>query len=290
MLQHLSYHQIDFTKYDACIVQSHFPLIYATSWYLDISTAKDWDVLVLDDYQAVMPIPYARLKRSFWKKSVVQAYFAQQLGVISPNVLDPTIQSRFIEHLKRLKPVVYHLNHTQLEVAKTMALKQRNNFILDLNLPYEALFKNFTSSKRQRVRKTEKNGLTLDRISVEEFISFQSKYMPLNESKRILAKKKELMTYCLAHELGEIFAAYHNNDLVAVAFFMLYKNRIYYTQSASNDQGRKLLGTDFILNSMIKKYANTDKVLDFEGSELPGVAKFVQSFGAVNEPYPVIAV
>jgi len=42
-----------------------------------------------------------------------------------------------------------------------------------------------------------------------------------------------------------------------------------------------------LFDSIIEEYAGQKKILDFEGSGIPGVARFFQSFGAVNEPYYV---
>jgi len=37
---------------------------------------------------------------------------------------------------------------------------------------------------------------------------------------------------------------------------------------------------------VIQKYAGQGYTLDFEGSEIPGVATFFRKFGAKNSPYP----
>ena len=57
-IYYLPYQQIDKEKWDACIAQSSNSLIYACSFYLE-ALSENWDALVLDDYEAVMP----RLKR-----------------------------------------------------------------------------------------------------------------------------------------------------------------------------------------------------------------------------------
>ena len=48
--------QIDKTKWDNCINAAANGLLYARSYYLD-TTAITWDALVLNDYEAVMPLP-----------------------------------------------------------------------------------------------------------------------------------------------------------------------------------------------------------------------------------------
>ena len=51
--------ELNVSKYDACIENSVQEKIFGFSWYLDI-VADQWDVLVLDDYKAVMPIPWRK--------------------------------------------------------------------------------------------------------------------------------------------------------------------------------------------------------------------------------------
>ncbi|VAW26447.1 hypothetical protein MNBD_BACTEROID04-1052, partial [hydrothermal vent metagenome] len=57
MIYYYKRNQIDIVKYDTCITKSINTRVYANSWYLDI-VADNWDVLVLNDYEAVMPLPW----------------------------------------------------------------------------------------------------------------------------------------------------------------------------------------------------------------------------------------
>ena len=45
------------TKWDACIEKAPNGMVYAFSYYLN-SMAKNWDALVLNDYDAVMPLTW----------------------------------------------------------------------------------------------------------------------------------------------------------------------------------------------------------------------------------------
>ena len=41
----------------------------------------------------------------------------------------------------------------------------------------------------------------------------------------------------------------------------------------------------FLLDNIIKEFSQTGLVLDFEGSDIPGIEHFYKSFGAINQPY-----
>ena len=48
--------EIDTAKYDGCIDSAKNSLIYGFSWFLD-SVCEDWACLILNDYEAVFPLP-----------------------------------------------------------------------------------------------------------------------------------------------------------------------------------------------------------------------------------------
>ncbi|MDP4600608.1 MAG: hypothetical protein NWS84_05650, partial [Polaribacter sp.] len=88
MILYLKRAALDVEKYDLCIENSIQSRIYAFSWYLDI-VADHWDVLVLNDYEAVMPLPW---KKKFGLKYITQPYFCQQLGIFSKEEISEEIQ------------------------------------------------------------------------------------------------------------------------------------------------------------------------------------------------------
>ena len=89
MIYFVKRNQIDEEKYNNCIATSLQSRMYAYSWYLDI-VADNWNVLVLDDYEAVMPLPF---HKKFLISYISQPFFTQQLGVFSKeNITEETIQ------------------------------------------------------------------------------------------------------------------------------------------------------------------------------------------------------
>ena len=79
MITYTKRKEVDIAKYNACIENSIQSRISAFSWYLDI-VADNWDVLVLDDYKAVMPIPW---RKKFGIKYVYPPLWLLELGVFS---------------------------------------------------------------------------------------------------------------------------------------------------------------------------------------------------------------
>ena len=76
-IAYLTYQQINKSKWDDCINKSINKLIYAESFYLDTIT-ENWDAIVLNDYEAVMPLIW---KKKFGIKYLYQPAFLQQAGI-----------------------------------------------------------------------------------------------------------------------------------------------------------------------------------------------------------------
>ena len=54
-LIYIKHQDIDFKKWDATILSSAFPFVFAQSFYLN-ATCPNWDALIIGDYESVFPI------------------------------------------------------------------------------------------------------------------------------------------------------------------------------------------------------------------------------------------
>jgi hypothetical protein len=55
--------------------------------------------------------------------------------------------------------------------------------------------------------------------------------------------------------------------------------------NTTSEEGKKTEANHFLINAIIKEFAGTKMLLDFEGSDLPGVKAFYENFGVTNQPY-----
>src|ERR1051325_4489828 len=76
-IQYLAHKDIDKKKWNRCIDNADNGLIYAYSFYLDCM-AKNWDALVQNDYEAVMPLTW---KKKYGIRYLYQPFLTAQLGV-----------------------------------------------------------------------------------------------------------------------------------------------------------------------------------------------------------------
>ncbi|MEE9408763.1 MAG: hypothetical protein V3V28_11890 [Polaribacter sp.] len=277
MIQYIKRENIDVAKYDVCIENSIQSRIYAYSWYLDI-VADNWGVLVLNDYEAVMPIPW-RVK--YFIKYVSQPDFCQQLGVFSKKEISEILQKKMTQEIpNKFLKVILNFNSANFSTPK---MKLRKNYVLELNTDYSRILKSFSKGRKHAVKKSEKNHLYIKNTTIIELIKMKREfYKHETFSSEIIER---LSYYLLSNKKGFILGVYKEEALLGGGLFLKSNNRITYLFSSFNSEGRKLQAASFLINNIIKRYVNSNFVLDFEGGNLPNIGSFFKSFGSKNEMY-----
>lgn len=284
MIKYIKRSELDDVKYDACIENALNTRIYAYSWYLDI-VADNWDALVLNDYEAVMPLPLLRMKRNFFIAKILQPGFCQQLGVFTIVKLSELNLKTFLDNFIKLKPKNYSFN-TENMIPLNYSLNKKVNYELNLEREYETIALKYSKNLKRNINKAKKNSLIVsNNASVEELISIKRDCMKHQISSKKFNIITKLMNELIYKNLGEICSVTINDDIIASAFFIKSKNRIIHLFSASNELGRKYGAMSLLFDTMIKQNVNKKKVMDFEGSMIVGVAKFFESFGAEQKNY-----
>ena len=285
MIKYVLRANIDEDKYNTCVKESCQPLQYGYSWYLDI-VAPQWDALILNDYEAVMPLPW---KRKYFIKYIYQPFFCQQLGVFA-KANSEELTERFIESIPKSFLKVY----LQLNSANVLSEKRKNteriNYILPLQNSYEDTYKRFSKGRKHAVGLGIKNRLNVESFSVDELIliaknHYEFKNFSLNEYNLLKKLIDKLQSINKAILVG---IRDSNNALIGGSIFLLDSTRIIYLFSAMTKEGKKKQVASFLLNDVIEKNSASQMILDFEGSMIPGIASFFKSFGATLENYQVI--
>jgi len=61
--------------------------------------------------------------------------------------------------------------------------------------------------------------------------------------------------------------------------------RMHYLLSVSSRTGRERQGMFMVIDRVIQKHSGTPVILDFEGSNIPSIARFFKGFGAQSQLY-----
>ena len=284
MVQYLTRQQIEVEKYDRCIVNACNTRIYAYSWFLDI-VCDDWDVLIIENYKAVMPLPK---RKKYGINYIYLPPWVQQLGIFSKDVITASLVDQFIKGIpKKFKMVDVFFNSENTIQQKK--IKARKNFILSLNRPYKAIHAQFSKGRRSSIKKGIKERLTIgENYKSEKIIAFfrQHKGNELKKDAADYLVLNKLMAKALSLGFAESIGVINlDKELIGGAFFFKDQHRITYLFSAINKEGRDKQAMSFLIDHMIKKYAKNEFIFDFEGSVIDELASFFKSFGAEQETY-----
>jgi hypothetical protein len=294
MLQLLTHNQIDRAQWEACLAQTENPLVYAHAWYLDVVCKKQWHAIVEvqnSGYVSLFPVPVSAF---FGSKSVVMPLFVQQLGLFLTKESQHRNPETYFKILaENYDKLLYQMPARNFEPANLNARWQwrhRPNYELALVEPYEVLRQRYSSNDLKRNLKKavaaqlEKKPAASMKCLIQLFR--QNKGLELTDLKeRHYRRLEKLFQRAQQEGAGSVWEAWYGDEVVAAAFFLRTPQRTTYVFGASNQLGRKVAAMAFLLDLAIREEAGSGKTFDFEGSEIPGVAKFYANFGAQPVPY-----
>jgi hypothetical protein len=285
MINYINRKDLEVGKYNDCIENSIQSRIYAFSWYLDI-VADNWGVLVQNDYEAVMPIPW---KRKYGIKYVYPLLWVLELGVFYAD--NKTKIAPFLAILfNKFRFVESKLNSTEKFISRKNQLVGKQFQTLSLKEVYPAIYSKYRKDRKKDIRKA----VHLDLI--EKWNDIPDKLIVLfknNVGKRtpnILEHDytilENLMLACLERKVGEILSIYDkNSNLVASGFFIKHKDVVTILVSSTDFKNRNNGANTFLIDRAIFKFQKNFNTFNFGGSSIKSIAKYFLSFGAKTEDY-----
>ncbi len=283
-IQYLKQHEIDKIKWDACINSAGNGLVYAYSFYLD-HMADNWDALVMNDYEMVMPLPW---RRKYGFHYLYQPFLVAQLGLFG-NRITPSILQLFLAAIpSRFRLWEFPLNHSNLYPVDGFALYERANYILPLQRSYEDIYQNYRENLRRNLRKSEQYGSHSGTVSIDDVMSLSKEFNGEGHT-RELERFNILYQELAQKKMASCYGIFSKNDeLLASAAFLFSHKRAYYLLVGNHPNGRTLGASHALIDHFIKEHSGKELVLDFEGSDIRNLAFFYSSFGAQEEKYAAI--
>jgi hypothetical protein len=285
---YLTYEQIDKIKWDTCIDQAPNGLIYAYTVYLD-AMSEHWDALVLNDYEAVMPLT--------WNKKYTIHYLYQPPFTACLGVFGQLVNAEMFTAFLKAVPSKFnywdiYFNHGNLYPAAGFNLYERMNYVLDLNNTYDKLYSAYRENIKRNIKKSEQLGLKSNKnipvvdviqLAKEQANSFtapgDSAFTRFKKFYKLLNEQNKAVTYGIYTKEAQ---------LIASAVFLFSHNRAYYILVGNHPNGKTFGASHALINAFIKDHANQKLLLDFEGSDISSLAFFYSSFGARQEKYSAV--
>lgn len=283
MTIHLIPHEkIDKKKYDECINNASNGVIYALSWYLDITSPR-WQLLTTSDYSYVMPLP---IKKKFGISYIVQPLMCQQLGVFSSEIISEKILLLFFNKIK----VPYcNMHFNTGNIIDSLNFSFRSNYVLDISKDYDFIKRGYHKNTKYSLKKgLPLNVIISDNNTLESLFNFISKDSEIYAGalydiiKELIIKAQEknmLKTLCIQD--------IDSREILSAVCIFAWQDKLYYCLSVSSPRGKEIDASRFLIDAFISQNAENNKIFDFEGSSIPSIAMFFRSFGAKDDPYPV---
>jgi hypothetical protein len=289
VIRYYPHTEIDRQKWDECISRSLPSLPYAYSWYLD-TVSPAWDGLISGNYEAIMPLTF---KRKWSVTYIYRPYYAQQLGIFSPETLsEPAIDS-FVRNI----PPKFKFIHTNLNeqngLNDRLTAFRNTNHVIRVDRDYAHIVKDYSRNCRRNIKKAMDAGLTVGEETDERaFVKFvfdnlEHRISRLDwEQFRMLEK---IIAFAREKAAGQITGVYTlQRELCAAGFFMQTRDRQVFSVCASSARGKEHDAMYLLVDDQIKRSAGLKTWFDFSGSNIPGIAYFNQSFGARAVTYPTL--
>ncbi|MBS1669830.1 MAG: hypothetical protein JST58_20845 [Bacteroidetes bacterium] len=290
---HISYlrqKEIDKQKWDACISNADNGLVYPYSFYLD-TMAANWDALMLNDYQAVMPLTW---KKKLGFHYLYQPAFTASLGVFGKQLSEELV-IQFIQAIpKKFKFIDIALNYSNIFNLPSNFISTRNNYILSLNKDYASLFSTYKENIRRNIKRAKQVGCTIKKdIDIAQVIALAKPNLQQLTNINDDDYKNFETVYQHLYQQGKAitYGVYSpNQKLVASCAYFFSHQRAFYILVGNHPNGKTMGASHYMIDQFISDHAGQDLILDFEGSDIHNLAYFYSSFGAELELYPYLKI
>ncbi len=266
--------------WDDCVTQNQAP-IYLKFNYLN-NMCTNWVGLVLENYTGIMPICF---KQKWGIKYSYTPAFIQQLGWVGKPIEIKILEKSIYNFIRYGDIMLNHQNKFPLP-----ELHEKTNLIISLHTSYENICNNYSSDLKQNLKKAAKENLVYQTSTEIKLAISLYKYMYANRLEKTTQKDFDnFLNLCLnlnkIHNCLVRKVVNSNNELLSIALLLKDENRLYNIANSTTLLGRKTASNHFLIDQILKEFANSNLIFDFEGSDLPGVQSFYQNFGALNQPY-----
>jgi hypothetical protein len=283
MIKYLKHHEIDYKRWDETLTKSHNKMPYALTWYLD-AVSPGWEALIEGDYEFIMPLT---VKKKYGIPYITKPLFSQQLGVFSEKPISNQKISEFINQIPK-KFIIKYINFNYNNLINSSKAIQKPNFELNLNTNYTNIYKNFNNNTKRNCKKAESSGLIIETGMPEDFIFFYKKHN-FGLNLKFIPIAEQLIKKAFQNNSGKIYLLKNTQNIcVGGAFFICSLERLIYLMPFSTEEGKDNSAMFLLIDYIINTNAQSNLILDFEGSELPGVSKFIKGFGSKLIQYSII--
>ncbi|MBB6462314.1 hypothetical protein [Flammeovirga kamogawensis] len=264
-LQLLKRNQIDTSLWNTCVEESVQSIVFAFSWYLDITSPDWWAVIIQknEKYVWVMPLPVKK-KQGF--HFIKMPLFTHELGYFSSLQNADDYTSTALQIIKNEIP--YCIDYTFNSKNKVDTTIYVEDINVSLTKSWEDLYSLFSKNKKRNIRRgINRNNELIELKEIDTFLDIFEK----NTAKRIgnidihfiKEQLKQLYQVLYKHNVISIFATATDNNYESVSIFIKHKNHFQYLLNTATEGSRSKNSRNYILSEFIKSNLNKATALHF---------------------------
>lgn len=283
-IRYIQHEQIDMQKWDSCIKDADNSLVYGYSWWLD-AMSPGWHALVLNDYEAVMPLTW---RRKYGICYLYQPFCTATLGIFYMKHSTACVEDFF----KSIPPIYKYWDidlNEKNRFDNSLPGFERVNQILNLRNGYDAVRKNYSRLAGRMINKARGLQTNVIRdVPVEIIVDlFQKEY---RQQIKVSEKAYSGLTKCCEVAKGKgLLKSYMAKSATgtSLAFYIVLQDDHfgYSLLGGSTPEGKNRGAFYMITDQAIQDLSTGKRIFRFEGSDQQGIAFFNRQFGAMPVSY-----
>lgn len=285
-IRYIKGNELDKTRWDRIVRDDPNGNLFGTSGYLDLMT-DGWDAIIYGDYEALLPLP---VRKRFGFRYIYTLSFCGPFHIYGPvawKVPMETILDAIPKDFIRCDINLW----TQDPVPDGWVSQPRINHLLDLSETYKNIRSRYSASGKNLLNRGMPEGFELlHGYPITTQLEMAGKFGGLGDLK--IRDKERFAKLCRdwpdPDNISSLAIVSSDGRALAGAVFLGSHHRIHYLLGWSNREGRRTNAARFLIDHIIQYYAGQPVLLDFEGSDISGVARFFASFGAVPNKYKLL--
>ncbi|MES2799935.1 MAG: GNAT family N-acetyltransferase [Bacteroidota bacterium] len=268
-MQIVERNKMDTERWDA-LVRKNNGSFFSLSCYLD-QLAENWCVLVDENYQKGMALPY--------------------LNRLGQQMIYTPVFYRYAELFNfQLEEKEYKLLEKRFKFANLLVDKSEENS----RFLFQTISENYELNERSKrmIKKFDKSTLEMKTIDdVDLLWGFVNEHLrPKIDSlnQKSMGNLLKLLHSLKQNGLLKVIAVFEGNSLQGGAFFVENDQHVLYLKSAFSEEAKKSGAMYKIVGDQIKWAVDMQRTFDFGGSRAENVRNFNLNFGAKDVYYSMM--
>ena len=281
---YINHKNIDRIKYKRALdVSSDRGSLYAQDFIWDI-LHPGWDILVLGDYDLVIPLPH---KRKWFCTSFRQPIFMRTIPLIGKNV-----DKQYFGQICSVLEANCALVHLNFNIDISDQWSETGVYqLLDLYDDMSSQRDNYSTNTKRILKNHIDDFKFEENIEASVFVSFFKAHVGLkygNLKALHYDRLKKLIDVSIEKGIGSLSVVMYDGAPIAMSFFIDLNGVRYYVKGASSEKAKEVGAMFHLIDHGIENAMGKGlKKFDFVGSNTKGVADFNKKFGAKDASYGV---